>query len=79
MPTILLLTPPPLSNFQTLFRNAGARGATVVHWHIQFLADQLTLFQPELWHILPTTLLLAPQICFTYRHPCYPKYKKSIN
>ena len=45
-------------------RNRGGQGG---HWPPQYLADQLTLFQPGRADY-PHLLLLAPPMFFTFRH-----------
>ena len=47
-------------------RNRGGQGG---HWLPQYLADQLTLFQP-LGSGSVHPLLVAPQMFFTFRHQC---------
>ena len=47
-------------------RNWGGQGG---HWPPQYLADQLTLFQPGVGRLCPP-LPLAPPKFFTFRHHC---------
>ena len=49
-------------------------GVLRVHWHPQFLEDQLTLFQPERGGGGDYAHHLVPQNYFTFRHRCKIDY-----
>ena len=52
-----------------VIKAGGTGGAKGAIFSLNFLADQLTLFQPVQWQIMPAKLLLAPQNILTCR-PC---------
>ena len=56
-------------------RNRGGQGG---HWPPQYLADQLTLFEPGRADY-PHLLLLAPSMFFTFRHHCIHIHKGPVS
>ena len=50
-----------------VIKAGGTGGAKWAIFSLIFLADQLTLFQPVQWQIMPAKLVLGPQNILTFR------------